>query len=181
MVMDWLFGRRAEDRAAEEETPAARAAEPDSPAALAAQLTVVNRSVNAAAGQLPAGASVTARRVTDVIDSVLSEAEIPVAAGVPGAQCGHRELDIHARVSLNGILRDYLPTTLRSFLALDPATRAAPRPTGGTAAQALQQQLEFLLGAAGEVLEAVQRNDANALEAQGHFLRSKFAGSELDL
>jgi hypothetical protein len=179
--MDWLFGRRAEDRAAEEQTPVPRAAEPDSPAALAVQLVTVNRSVNAAAGQLPAAATVTARRVTDVVDAVLSEADTPAAAGVPSAPVGHRELDIHARVSLNGILRDYLPTTLRTYLALDPATRSAVRPTGTTAAQALQQQLEFLLGAAGEVLEAVQRNDANALEAQGHFLRSKFAGSELDL
>jgi hypothetical protein len=92
-----------------------------------------------------------------------------------------RDLDIHARVSLNGILRDYLPTTLRTFLALDPATRNTPRAGGKTPTAALEEQLDFLLGSATDVLTAVRNDDANALVAQGSFLRTKFARSELDL
>ena len=183
MVMDWLFGRRPTDPPGPPPpgapgTPGAAgvagagpSGEPDSPAALARELVVVNRLVNASAGQLPTSATVTARRVTDTVDAVLLST---LDSG------GGRELDIHARVSLNGILRDYLPTTVRRYLALDPATRTAPRPTGQTAADALAEQLDFLLDAATEVLDAVRHNDANALMAQGNFLRSKFAGSELD-
>lgn len=177
MVMDWLFGRRPEPGADADHQPSGQpgqAGEPDSPSALARELVVVERSINAGAGQLPTAATVTARRVTDIVDAVLRSAR----AGGPD---GPGDLDIHARVSLNGILRDYLPTTLRRYLALDPATRTAPGPTGQTPSDALTEQLDFLFDAATEVLDAVRHNDANALVAQGNFLRTKFAGSELDL
>jgi hypothetical protein len=166
VVIDWLFGRRAQEEAARDEV-ADRTLEPDSPPALAAQVVVVNRMINAAAGQLPTAATVTARSVTDVVDTVL--------------RASAADLDIHARVSLNGVLRDYLPTTLRAYLALDPVTRTTARAGAGTPQQALVEQLDFLLDAASDVLEAVRRDDANALVAQGNFLRSKFAGSELEL
>ena len=166
MVMNWLFGRPQDEP--HPRSPTQPADVPDSPAALAAELFRVNRFVNASAGQLPAEGVVAARRITDTVGAVLHGTR-------------DRELDIHARVSLNGILRDYLPTTLRSFLALDPALRDQPRAGGSTPTAALSEQLDFLLGSATEVLTAVRNDDANALVAQGSFLRTKFAGSELDL
>ena len=111
MVMNWLFGRQQEDQPRPQSTQSTQATEvPDSPTALAAEVFRVNRFVNASAGQLPGEGVVAARRITDTIGTVLHTTR-------------DRDLDIHARVSLNGILRDYLPTTLRTFLALDPATR----------------------------------------------------------
>jgi hypothetical protein len=135
---------------------------------LAALRFQANRFVNASAGQLPGAAVVAARRITDVIDTVLFTTR-------------DRDLDIHARVSINGILRDYLPTTLKTYLALDPAVRDRPRPNGLTPTAALTEQLDFLLSSASVVLAAVQHDDANALVAQGNFLRTKFGQSELDL
>ncbi len=168
MVMNWLFGRSDErDRPpTAQSTPVTEV--PDSPAALAAELFRVNRFINASAGQLPGESVVASRRITDTVATVLHTTR-------------DRDLDIHARVSLNGILRDYLPTTLRTFLALDPATRNTPRAGGKTPTAALEEQLDFLLGSATDVLTAVRNDDANALVAQGSFLRTKFARSELDL
>lgn len=163
--MNWLFGRQEGDT----RPPPAQVTEvPDSPAALAAELFRVNRFINASAGQLPGEGVVAARRITDIVGTVLHTTR-------------DRDLDIHARVSLNGILRDYLPTTLRTYLALDPVTRHQPRAGGRTPTAALEEQLDFLLGSANEVLTAVRNDDANALVAQGSFLRTKFARSELDL
>jgi hypothetical protein len=166
VVMNWLFGRQETGQA----PPAPQATEvPDSPTALAAELFRVNRFINARAGQLPGEGVVAARRITDTVGTVLHATR-------------DRDLDIHARVSLNGILRDYLPTTLRTFLALDPGTRNQPARSGGkTPAAALEEQLDFLLDSATEVLTAVRNDDANALVAQGSFLRTKFGRSELDL
>jgi len=68
--MNWLFGRpeerRPSDPIVQPPTP-----EEDSPAALAALRFQANRFVNASAGQLPGAAVVAARRITDVIDTVL--------------------------------------------------------------------------------------------------------------
>ena len=167
MVMNWLFGREA-DRRPSDPIVHPPAPEEDSPAALAGLRFQANRYINASAGQLPVEAVVAARRVTDVVDTVLLTIR-------------DRDLDIHARVSINGILRDYLPTTLRVYLALDPTLRDQPRTNGITPTAALIEQLDFLLSSASEVLAAVQRDDANALVAQGNFLRTKFGQSELDL
>jgi len=165
--MNWLFGR-PEERRPSDPIVQPPVPEEDSPAALAALRFQANRFVNSSAGQLPGEAVVAARRVTDVVDTVLFTTR-------------DRDLDIHARVSINGILRDYLPTTLRTYLALDPALRDQPRPNGITPTAALIEQLDFLLSSASEVLAAVQHDDANALVAQGNFLRTKFGRSELDL
>jgi hypothetical protein len=153
VVINWLFGRQ-EERAPNDPILRPPPPEEDSPQALATLVFQANRFVNASAGQLPAAAVVTTR---------------------------DRDLDIHARVSMNGILRDYLPTTLRAYLALDPTLRNHPRPNGITPVAALIEQLDFLLSSAMEVLAAVQNDDANALVAQGNFLKTKFGRSELDL
>jgi len=167
--MNWLFGRQSDERDRPPSTQSTPVTEvPDSPAALAAEIFRVNRFINASAGQLPGEGVVAARRITDAVGAVLYTTR-------------DRELDIHARVSLNGILRDYLPTTLRTFLALDPSTRDQPSAGGKTPTAALAEQLDFLLGSATDVLTAVRNDDANALVAQGSFLRTKFARSELDL
>ena len=169
VVMNWLFGRQQQDQPGPSPTQSTQVTEvPDSPSALAAEVFRVNRFINASAGQLPGEGVVASRRITDAIGTVLHTTR-------------DRDLDIHARVSLNGILRDYLPTTLRTFLALDPATRNEPRHGGKTPVEALDEQLDFLLDSATEVLAAVRNDDANALVAQGSFLRTKFGRSELDL
>jgi hypothetical protein len=152
--------------------PAPPPAEPepdgDDPATLRSQLVGLNRFLNQNSGRLPGESVVTARRVTDVLREVIDTSEI-------------RPLDIYAVISVKAMLQDYLPTTLRSFLALDEAQLAVARPSGRTPIQSLQEQLEALLEAAASLLSAAQAQDADALLSQGSFLRTKFSRSDLDL
>jgi hypothetical protein len=141
----------------------------DQPEALLGRVGELNRFVNANAGKLPGEAVVVARRITDVVRDVIRSAD-------DGA-----ELDIHAVISIKGILGDYLPTTLHRYLALDPATLDAPRPSGRSPNQSLRQQLDALYAAADDLLTAARAHDADALLSQGSFLRTKFTGSDLDL
>ncbi|HEV2886430.1 MAG TPA: hypothetical protein VGX49_05930 [Jatrophihabitans sp.] len=140
----------------------------DDPASLRRNLAELNRFINQNSGRLPGESVVTARRVTDVLREVIDISEI-------------RPLDIYAVISVKGILQDYLPTTLRGFLALDHAQLTVTRPSGRTPIESLAEQLEALLDAATDLLGAAKAQDADALLSQGSFLRTKFSGSDLDL
>lgn len=140
----------------------------DSPETLRWNLWQLDRFVNSAAGQLPLPAVVTARRITDVLRDVVDTSSV-------------RALDIYAVVSIQGIVGDYLPTTLRTYLALDPQVRALARASGRTPMQSLDEQLAALLDASTSILSGARDQDADALQTQGTFLRTKFSGSDLDL
>jgi len=140
----------------------------DSPDALRRRLWERVQFVNRSAGKLPVEAVVVARQVTDTVREVIDTS-------------GERDLDVYAVVSINGIVGDYLPTTLRSYLNLDPALAEQVGPSGRTPRAALREQLDALLGAARELLQAARAHDVDALFTQGNFLRTKFTGSDLDL
>jgi hypothetical protein len=140
----------------------------DDPSTLRATLGALDRFVNLNAGRLPGESVVTARRISDTLREVIDTSEI-------------RPLDIYAVVSVKGILNDYLPTTLKSFLALDQGQLNVVRPSGRTPIASLQEQLDSLLEAAYSVLAAARAQDADAMLTQGNFLRTKFSRSDLDL
>ena len=140
----------------------------DSPEALRAAITSVNRLVNASAGRLPLVAVVTARRITDLLSEVVDTSDV-------------RPLDVYAVISVRAAVTDYLPTTLRSFLALDEELVDVPRGTGRTPVESVQEQLDVLEDSAVAVLDAAQQQDVDALMTQGNFLRTKFSRSDLDL
>jgi hypothetical protein len=125
--------------------------------------------VNRSAGRLPTDAVVIARRITDMLAEVIDGADT------------ERGLDIHAVVSIRGILQDYLPTTLRAYLALDPSTVDQQRPSGRTPSESLAEQLDLLWSSAADVRDAERAHDADELLTQGSFLHTKFSGSDLDL
>ncbi|WP_157944010.1 hypothetical protein [Blastococcus atacamensis] len=124
--------------------------------------------INASAGRLPLRAVVAARRITDVLAEIVDTSEI-------------RPLDVYATISVRGAVGDYLPTTLRTYLAVDEDLVDVPRPSGTTPTQSLLEQLDALEGSAVAVLQATQAQDVDALMTQGSFLRTKFSGSDLDL
>jgi predicted amidohydrolase len=128
----------------------------------------VNRLVNQSAGRLPLRAVVSARRVTDVLAEIVDTSDV-------------RPLDVYAVLSVRGTVTDYLPTTIRSYLAVDESLVDVPRASGRTPAESLLEQLEALEVSAELVLEAAQQQDVDALMTQGNFLRTKFSGSDLDL
>jgi hypothetical protein len=140
----------------------------DSPAALRDRLWQLVRFVNGNAGKLPVEAVVTARSIADTIGQVIDTSS-------------EHELDIYAVVQINGILDDYLPTTLRTYLGLNPALTDQPGPSGRTPRAALREQLDALLAAADDLLQAASARDVDALASQGNFLRTKFSRSDLDL
>jgi len=140
----------------------------DTPEALLSAMFDLVHEINRNAGKLPLEAVVVARRVLDAVREVIETAT-------------DRDLDIHAIVSIRGILGDYLPTTVRAYLALDPDVVERPRPSGRTPSQSLVEQLDTLWSSAMDLLEATHAQDADALLTQGNFLRTKFSGSDLDL
>lgn len=160
--MAW-FRRNEEPEAA----PVA-AVEEDTPQALDRSVALVVGLVNASAGQLPPVAVVTARRVTDLLSEIVRTSDV-------------RPLDVYAAISVRATATDYLPTTIRGFLTVDPSLADVPQASGITPAQSLLAQLAVLEESTAQVLEATQRQNVDSLMTQGSFLRTKFSGSDLDL
>jgi hypothetical protein len=161
----WAFWKDADDT---EDTNADESQTEESPEALREALRRLVRFINSSAGRLPVEAVVAARDITDTIGAMIDTS-------------GERELDVYTLISVKGIVHDYLPTTLRSYLVLEQDTAGLPSATGRTPAQALAEQLDSLASAATKVLTAAQQQDADALYTQGNFLRTKFSGSDLEL
>jgi hypothetical protein len=69
----------------------------------------------------------------------------------------------------------YLPETLANYVALPAAFRASHQlQSGRTARELLAEQLDMLAGKMREVVANVAASDAQALVANGQFLRAKF-------
>jgi hypothetical protein len=158
-----LFRRREAQPA-----PPAETEPDDSPDALRRALTQLVAFINQNAGKLPGESVVAARQVTDTVRDVIDTSN-------------DGELDVYAIISVKGIVNDYLPTTLRTYLALDPQVVDVRRPTGRTPKESLLDQIISLWAGAADVLTAAQAKDADALVSQGNFLQTKFTGSDLDL
>jgi hypothetical protein len=157
--------RRVQDAAVSHPTGPA----PDSPTGLAVTLDKVVDRINRSGGRLPVAALVVALDVTDIVDQLL---ETTRDDPVP---------DIEVILAVRGIVEDYLPTTLDRYLALDPVTADQAMPNGTSPRDQVIEQLQALATAAGDVLAATRRRDADDLVTQGHFLRTKFTRSDLDL
>lgn len=79
-------------------------------------------------------------------------------------------------------IRDYLPTSLESYLNLPRTYAMTSRQAGRKSAhEELLGQLDILAREAGKILDAVVENDSSALSDQGRFLEEKFRSSSLDL
>ena len=140
----------------------------DSAEVLRRALEDVIALINRNAGRLPGVAVVSARRVTDTLGETIDSNEVS-------------PLDVYAVLAVRSTLNDYLPNTLRSYLAVDTALLETPRGSGRTPSQSLLEQLDALQKSASATLVATRNQDADALMTQGSFLRTKFSGSDLDL
>lgn len=118
--------------------------------------------INQSAAHLPALGVVLARSVTDTVRRVLTSPEANL-------------LDISVRVAIFGVLTDYLPGTIRTYVG---AVRAGG---GADADDQLVEQLTALRGSVEELAEASRQRDVQALQVQGRFLESKFGGTDLAL
>lgn len=145
-------------------TPAAppRAPEGDDVPALLRHNQSLILEINQSAAHLPGLGVVLARSVTDTVRTVLTSPEASM-------------LDISVRVAIFGVLTDYLPSTIRTYVA---AIRA-----GGSADadDQLVEQLVALRRSVEQLAEASRQRDVQALQVQGRFLETKFGQSDLDL
>lgn len=83
---------------------------------------------------------------------------------------------------LEATIRDYLPTSLETYLNLPRTYAMSSRQAGKKSAhEELLGQLDILEREAGKILDAVVENDSSALANQGRFLEDKFRTSSLDL
>jgi hypothetical protein len=160
--MTWF--RRAQEHVA----PQPEVDPADTPEGLLKLVFERTGEVNQNAGHLPVEAVVVSRRVLDAVREVVDTSS-------------DRELDVRAVVSLRGILSDYFPTTLHTYLALDPASVDTVGGSGRTPSQQVVEQFETLFESATDLLAATRAHDADALQTQGSFLRTKFSRSDLDI
>jgi hypothetical protein len=163
-----LFGRGRKDDAPKPAPVDPAPPAEDDPHVIGNKIWEQIRFVNASAGQLPTSAVVEARGVTDTLREIVGTSQV-------------RPLDVYTLVALRGIVYDYLPTTLRTYLSLDRSLVDVPRPNGQTPRQSLDEQLASLQDAADRVLEATRAQDVDAVMTQGNFLSTKFSRSDLDL
>jgi hypothetical protein len=155
-------------RRGQERPPPQPPEDEDSPSKLRLRLWELVQFINRSSGRLPVEAVVMSRQVTDILREVIETSD-------------DHDLDVYAVVQINGIAGDYLPTTLRTYINLDPELTERVGPSGRTPRAALREQLEALRSAADDLLRAAQEHDVDALYTQGSFLRTKFTGSDLNL
>lgn len=165
--MAWFTRRRADDAATAPAAPPAGDPD-DTPPALTSAIEQLNRVINRGAGRLPLTAVVGARRITDTLQQVVDTSTT-------------RPLDVYALLSIRGIVSDYLPTTLRTYLSVDVALLDTVRAAGLTPVESLLAQLDALQTSASATLVSVRQQDADALMTQGGFVQTKFSRSDLDL
>lgn len=176
-----LFGRdeparqQAQDPAQQGQAPptAAPAAPPTPPGseaeALESELADLVRRVNRAGGRMPEGGVPATREVEDVLRPLLRYLRANPAT----------ESEM---TPIRSMVRDYLPTTVDTFLALPPDFAATHHNRQGrTPAEELLEQLRLLGEGAQEYATAIYAGDAQELTNQGQFLATKFTRSDLDL
>jgi hypothetical protein len=135
---------------------------------MAQQLDRLRWQARSAGARLPIEALPQLGRVEDVLVPLLHHLE----ANPPS---------IDEEIAVEGLLTDYLPTTLTTYLNLNPRFAAEPRADGRTPGDDLVDQLRTLETAATDLSRAIYAHDAQDLQAQGRFLQTKFDRSDLTL
>lgn len=88
---------------------------------------------------------------------------------------------VDEEIAVQGLVTDYLPTTVRAYTGLNRQFAQQPRDDGRTPGDDLMEQLATLELAAHDLSRAVYAHDAEELQTQGRFLRAKFEQSDLQL
>lgn len=141
----------------------------DEVAALRPDLVALGRQVDGMRSRLDDDVAAATGHILALLRSILDRAE--VLATSPD------HLFVVSRT-----IRDYLPTSLESYLNL-PRTYAVQSRVAGrrTAHDELMAQLRLLETELAKVAQAVYAGDEQALVDQGRFLQEKFGASGLDL
>jgi hypothetical protein len=133
-----------------------------SPDDLSSALAWVSSQAKQNKHRLPGDTYVTILETCQMLDSVV-DAEIQQPSG-----------DARFEYELEAVVREYLPTVLRGFLAIPPSMVDNRQPNGRTPNEELVEQLGLLLGQA-ETLHSTRHSQTSAdLTSTGNFLRERF-------
>ncbi len=88
---------------------------------------------------------------------------------------------VDEEIAVQAMVTDYLKTSLDAYTGLNRQFAQTPGPDGRTPGDHLVEQLVMLEHAAHELSQAVYAHDAEQLQTQGRFLRTKFERSDLSL
>jgi hypothetical protein len=133
-----------------------------------ARLEEIGRTARRAGATLPIAALPQLGRIEDVLRPLLDH----LVTNPPS---------VEEEIAVEAMLSDYLPTTVGSYIGLNPQFAETARADGRTPGDDLIDQLVMLEGAAQELSLAVYAHDAQQLATHGRFLATKFSGSDLDL
>ena len=112
--------------------------------------------------RLPAGAYVSVLEICQTLDAVIdAEARQPLG-------------DPQFEYELSATVRDYLPSVLRSYVAIPPKMLETRQASGRTPNEELAEQLQLLAGQADTLHASRHRRTSAELTNTGNFLRERF-------
>lgn len=116
--------------------------------------------------RLPLEAYVSVLETCQTLDAVIdAEARQPLG-------------DPQFEYELSATVRDYLPSVLRSYLAIPPRMLETPQASGRTPNQELAEQLQLLSGQADTLHASRHRRTSAELTNTGNFLRERFGNGK---
>lgn len=140
----------------------ARAVAGVGPRTLPSAVARVRRQADRNRRRLPGDAHRTVLQICQVLDAVIAtEQREPTA-------------DPRFEYELDAMAREYLPTVLRTYLAIPPSRLQERQPDGRTPDEELTEQLRLLAGQAGALDANRHRRLTAELSTTGNFLRDKY-------
>ena len=118
--------------------------------------------------RLPAEAYVTILETCQTLDAVID------------AERRQPSADARFEYELGAIVREYLPTVLRGYLAIPPSMVDNRQPNGRTPSEELAEQLHLLSGQADALHSNRHSHTSAELSSTGNFLRERFGHHQRD-
>ncbi len=134
---------------------------------LAAEL---NRFVRGLRGKVPKELLERTQHIAGQLESILPRLGTLEAQGDPNAY------------TVRQVISDYLPGTFKNYLNMPPALRGKASARLGRSPDALvAEQLDLLSSTLDSISADTVRGDADAMQANGRFLKEKFGKPDLEL
>ncbi|MGP5382285.1 hypothetical protein ACTXL8_08885 [Glutamicibacter arilaitensis] len=135
---------------------------------LSTSLTWVNAQAKQNKHRLPADTYVTILETCQMLDSAI-DAERRQPSG-----------DARFKYELEAMVREYLPSVLRGYLAIPPSMVGSRQPNGRTPNEELAEQLSLLQGQAEALHGTRHQQTSSDLTTTGNFLRERFGHHQPD-
>lgn len=130
----------------------------------------LNRFVRSLRGKVPAELLTRTQSIAGQLQAILPRLGTLEAQGDPNA------------FTVRQVITDYLPGTFRNYLNMPPALRSqASAQLGKSPDAVVAEQLDLLSSTLERVSADTVKGDADALAANGRFLKEKFGKPDLEL